>query len=122
MSEQINLRSGEEIRDWAKKNGFDVVNLESDAPRFFQPRFTPTSGPLLLFSVEHIFLTKEGQPMVSVKRVIRSISADDALYQYFQEPREHSAGSDEYSVGFRIHMKPGSNDNEVIAVVKHPVE
>jgi hypothetical protein len=122
MSEQLELRSGSEIRDWAKKNGFDVVNLESDAPRFFQPRFTPMPGPMLLFSIEHTYLTKDGQPMVSVNRIIRSTSAEDALYQYFQEPKERSSGSAEYSVGFRVHMKPGANDNEAIVVIKHTAE
>ena len=118
MSDRVGLKNGEEIRDWASKNGFDVVNLDSDGPRFFQSRFTPTSGPLVLFSVEHAYLTKDSQPMVSLKRLIRSTSAEDALYQYFQEPKERSAGSAEHMVAFRIHLKPGATDNEAITVVK----
>ena len=60
--------------------------------------------------------------MVSVKRVIRSTSAEDALYQYLKEPKEHSAGNAEYSVGFKVHIKPGANDNETITVVKQTAE
>ena len=32
----------------AKKNGFDFINLRSDAPCFFQPGFTLPLGPTLL--------------------------------------------------------------------------
>ena len=63
-----------------------------------------------------------GKPMVSVKRVIRSTNAEHALYQYFQEPKERSAGNAEYRVGFGIHTKPGAVDNETITVVKQTAE
>lgn len=118
MSEQLELHGGWEIRDWAKKNGFDVVNLESDAPRFFEARFTPTPGPMLLFSVEHTYFASERQPMVSVMQYFRATSAEDALQQYLREPKERSFGSAEQRVGFRVHMKPGATDSEAIAVVK----
>ena len=119
MSERIILGTGSEIREWAAKNGFDVVDLESDGPRFFQPRFVPTPGPMLLFTVEHTYFTNDGQPMVSVKRIIRSASAEDALYQYFREPKERSAGEAEHLVSFKTHAKPGDCDNESITVIKH---
>jgi len=45
MSERIRLDSGEQIRDWASKNGFDVVSFDSDAPRFFQPGSRPVPAP-----------------------------------------------------------------------------
>jgi hypothetical protein len=118
MSEKIDLQSGDEIRDWAGKTGFDVVSMESDAPRFFQPRFTPTPGPLALFTVEHTFNAGPGQPMVSVKRFFRVTSAEAALQQYLREPKERSAGTDETGVGFRVHLKPGTNSGEAIKVVK----
>jgi hypothetical protein len=118
MSERIDLHSGEEIRDWADKNGFDVVNLESDAPRFFQPRFMPAAGPMVLFAVEHTFFARPDQPLVSVKRFFRSASAEGALQQYLQEPKERSAGTDEQGLGFRVHMKPGATGGEAIRVAK----
>ena len=118
MSEKIDLHSGEEIRDWTSKIGFDVVNLESDAPRFFQPRFAPTPGPMALFTVEHTFFAGPGQPMVSVKRFFRSTSAEEALQQYLQEPKERSAGTEEQGLGFRVHMKPGATGGEAIKVAK----
>jgi hypothetical protein len=122
MSERIELHSGEEIRDWAKRNGFDVVDLDPGAPRFFQPMFTPVAGPMLLFSVEHTYLTNQGFPMVSVKRTFRATSAEDALIQYLREPKDRSAGQGEHSVGFIAHTKPGSGDREAIIVSKAPGE
>ena len=118
MSEKIDLQSGEEIREWAGKTGFDVVSLESDAPRFFQPSFTPAPGPLALFVVEHTFNASPGQPMVSVKRFFRVTSAEGALLQYLREPKERSAGTDETGVVFRVHMKPGTFGGEAIKVTK----
>jgi hypothetical protein len=118
MSEKIDLHSGEEIRDWTSKNGFDVVNLESDSPRFFQPRFTPTPGPMALFAVEHTFFAGPSQPVVSVKRFFRSTSAEGALQQYIQEPKERSAGADEHGLVFRLHLKPGATNGEAIGVSK----
>jgi hypothetical protein len=118
MSEKIVLHSGEEITDWTEKIGFDEVNLESDAPRFFQPRFTSPPGPLFLFSVEHTFFAGPGQPAVSVKRTFRSSNAEDALQQYLREPKERTAGTDEQSVGFRVHLKPGATGSETISVAR----
>lgn len=119
MSEHIDLHSGEEIRDWMRKNGFDIVRVESeDAPRFFQPRFTPTSGTTFLFSIEHTYCTDEGRPMVSVKRMFRATSAEDALQQYLLEGKERLCGRGEQQVGFKLHVKPGSSDKETITVVK----
>jgi hypothetical protein len=120
LSEKIDLGSGEEIRDWTSKAGFDVVNLESDAPRFFQPSFAPASGPVDLYTVEHTFFAGPGQPMVSVKRFLRSTSAEGALQHYLQEPRERSGGTDEQTLGFRLYMKPGANSGEAIRVAKAP--
>jgi hypothetical protein len=118
MSERISLPNAQEIREWGKNNGFDEVNLESDSPRFFQQKFTATPGPQLLFMIEHVFKTAEGQPLVSVKRVLRATTAEDALHQYFQEPRERTGGNEEYSVGFKVHAKPGAGGNETITVMK----
>ena len=120
MSERIELRNGQQIRDWATQNGFDVVNLDPDAPRFFQTKFIPTPGPMQLFSIEHNFLTADAQPMVTLKRIVRATAAEDALYQYFREPKERSAGNYEYRVGFAIHTKPGVTDREAIIVTKMP--
>jgi hypothetical protein len=120
MSEKIDLNNGEEIRDWTNKIGFDVVNLESDAPRFFQPRFAPTPGPMSLFMVEHTFFASPSQPAVSVKRIFRSTNAEGALQQYLQEPRERSSGTDEQGLGFKVHMKPGATGGEAIRVAKVP--
>ena len=123
MSDNIELRSGQQIKDWAAKNGFDVVvNPDLDAPRFFQSRSPATPGPIQLFSVEHSFLKTDTKPMVTLRRVFRASSADDALYQYFREPKERSAGNDEYNVGFTLHVKPGTVENESILVAKLPVQ
>ncbi len=118
MSEKIDLQNGEEIREWTKKIGFDEVNLESDAPRFFQPRFAPAPGPLTLFTVEHTFFAGTGQPMVSVRRFFRSTSAEGALQQYLQEPKDRSGGTDEQGLGFKVHLKPGATSGESIKVAK----
>jgi hypothetical protein len=116
MSEKIDLKNSTEIRDWIQKNGFDVVSLESDSPRFFQPRFTPSPGPLLLYKVEHTFLLSKAQPTVSVQQNIRAASAEDALFRYLQEPKEHATGSAEYHLGFTVHHKPGTTDFETISI------
>jgi hypothetical protein len=120
MSERLSLRKGDEIRDWANKNGFDVVSFDPDAPRFFQPRFTPATGPMFLFDVEHTYLGDQGKQMVSVKRVFRATTAEDALQQYLREPKERSAGSAEEKVGFRLHLKAGATEGETITVTKQP--
>ena len=122
MSEQISLYNGREIRDWIEKNGFDVLSPESGAPRFFQPRFTPAAGPTYLFSVEHTYSSGDGQPMISVDRVFRATSAEDALQQYLRESKGRFHGTGEERVGFRLHLKPGSADREAIAVVKEQPE
>jgi len=120
MSERIELRNGKQIREWATKSGFNVVNLEPEAPRFFEPRFIPTSGPMLLFSLEHTFLTGDGKPMVTLQRILRAAAAEDALHQYFREPKERSSGNYEYRVGFALHTKPGDTESESIVVTKMP--
>jgi len=118
MSENISLHSGPEIRLWMEKNGFDVVNADSDGPRFFQPRFMAGAGPQLLFFVEHTFFADERLPIVSVKRTFRATSAEDALLQYLREPKERSNGSGEGLVAFSVHAKPGSTGRESIVVGK----
>ena len=118
MSERIKLDNGQQIRDWASTNGFDVVSLESDAPRFFQPRFTAGPGPMSLFNVEHTYLADASRPMVSLKRVFRATSAEDALQQYLREPKERVGGEAEGRVGFRLHLKAGATEGETIAVTK----
>ncbi len=120
MSDRIDLRDGQQIREWATKNGFDVVSLDSEAPRFFGAIFTASDGPALLFSVEHSFLTTGAQPTVTLKRIVRAVSAEDALYQYFREPRERSSGNSEFRVGFTTHARPGATDGEAIMVAKLP--
>ena len=118
MSDRIDLRNGQQISEWATKNGFDIVSFDSDAPRFFGVGFVPSAGPALLFSVEHSFLTSGAQPMVTLKRIVRAASAEDALYQYFREPKERSSGNFEFRVGFTTHAKPGATDCEAIVVAK----
>jgi hypothetical protein len=118
MSEKISLNNSEEIKKWALQNGFDTVNLDLDAPRFFQSRMPQGSGSMALFSIEHIFLNKDNKPVVSLKRVIRSISAEDALYQYMKESSERRSGKDEFSVGFKTYLKPGYSDSEAIKVAR----
>lgn len=118
MSERIRLDGGVQIRDWAARNGFDVVSFDSDAPRFFQPRFTPGPGPMLLYDVEHTYLTASGQPMVTVKRTFRATSAEDALQQYLRESKDRSAGNAEGAVGFKLHLKAGAAENEAVSVAK----
>jgi hypothetical protein len=118
MSERIDLRSGQEIRDWISKNGVDIVNLDSDAPRFLQPKFMPSPGPMLLFAVEHTYLTTEEKAMVSLRRAFRATSAEDALQQYLREPKERSFGRGDQMVGFTLHDKPGRGDREALTVVK----
>lgn len=118
MTEQITLQSSWEIRDWIQKNGFDVVSLESDAPRFFHSKFTPSPGPQMLFKIEHTYLLAKGQPMITVKQNIRAANAEDALYRYLQGPKEHSTGNDEHYLGFVMHLKPGSSDQENISVIR----
>lgn len=118
MSERIDLQSSSAIKDWIQKNGFDVVNLESDSPRFFQTRFTPSAGPQVLFKVEHTFLLAKGQPLVTVKRNIRAADAEDALFQYLQGSKEHGTGNEEHYVGFVMHLKPGASDLENISVTR----
>jgi hypothetical protein len=120
MSELIRLDGGKQIRDWASKNGFDVVSFDSDAPRFFQPRFTAGPGPLVLFDVEHAYLGEAGHPVVSLKRVFRATSAEDALQQYLREAREKSAGTAEDKVGFTLHLKAGATEAETISVTRRP--
>jgi hypothetical protein len=120
MSEKIELRNGKQIREWTTRSGYDVVNLDPDAPRFFEPRFTTTAGPMLLFSLEHTFHGLEGAPMVTLKRVLRATTAEDALFLYFREPKERSSGNYEYRVGFALHTKPGETENESIVVAKMP--
>ena len=120
MSERIELANGQQIRGWATKNGFDVVNLDPEAPRFFDARFTPTPGAVQLFSVEHSYLTADGKPMITLKRVVRAATAEDALYLYFREPKERSAGDEEYRVGFAVHSKPVATDREMMVVAKLP--
>ncbi len=120
MSDKIELRNGQQIREWASRNGFDVlVAPDPDAPRFFEPRST-AGGPLELYSVEHRF-QNGNQTIVTLKRVIRASSAEDALYQYFREPKERSAGNYEYRVGFVLSVKPGTTDGEAISVAKQPM-
>ena len=119
MSEKIELSSGQQIQDWSEKNGFGViVNADPDAPRFFQGRAPVTPGPIQLYSVEHSFMNTDVQPMVTVKRIFRASSAEDALYQYYREPKERSAGNREDRVGFALNSKPGSWANEAILVAK----
>jgi hypothetical protein len=119
MSERIDLRSGEEIRDWARENEFDIVDLESeDTPRFFQRKFTPQPGPIVLFGVEHAYYTDNGRPMVSVKRVFRASSAEEALQQYLLEPKERSCGRAEQQVSFKLYVRPGGGQREAISVTK----
>jgi hypothetical protein len=101
-----------------EKNGFDVVNADSDGPRFFQPRFMPGAGPQLLFNVEHTFFADEKLPVVSVKRTFRATSAEDALLQYLREPKQRSNGDGEALVAFSLHAKPGSTARESIVVGK----
>ena len=116
MSERIVLRSGGEIREWVRNNSFDIVDIDSDSPKFFQSRFTPSPGPTLLFTVEHTYLTEDRKPLVTLKRSIRSTNAEDGLLQYLREPAERSAGDAEHKVGFKIHMKPGASEEEIITV------
>ncbi len=118
MSERVDLHSGDEIRDWAKRHGYDVVSLDPSAPRFFEPRFTPEPGPMLLFALEHTYMTGEGRPMVTVKRAFRATSAEDALLQYLREPKDRSSGQGEQRVGFTLHTKPGSGDREAVTVIR----
>ncbi len=119
MSETIGLRTGQEIRLWMEKTGFDVVAADSDGPRFFQPRFMPGAGPQLLFSVEHTFSSEKGAPLVTLKRAYRATSAEDALLQYLREPKDRSSGTAETMVGFSLLSKPGATDRESIVVAKH---
>ena len=118
MSEKIVLKSGKDIRDWAQNNSFDVVDVDFGSPRFFQARFTPTAGPMLLFAVEHTYFTDDGKPLVTVRRVLRSTDAEGALHQYLYGARDQSAGAGEYAVGFKTHMRPGASDGEAISLVR----
>lgn len=116
MAEHLELRNSQEIKDWISKNSYDIVNLDSEAPHFFQPRFTVASGPMQIFGVQHTYLKNDGYPMVSVQRSFRATSAEDALRQYLRESKERSLGGSEERVGFRLYMKAGSWDYEAINV------
>jgi len=122
MSEHLELRNSQEIRDWINRNSYDVVNLDSESPRFFQPRFTVASGPMQMFGVQHTYLQDDEQPIVSLQRSFRAISAEDALRQYLRESKERSSGMGEDRVGFRLYMKAGSRDYETIKVFKESGE
>ncbi len=122
MSETISLHTGQEIRQWMEKTGFDVVASESDGPRFFQPRFMPGAGPQLLFTVEHTFSSEKGSPLVTVKRAFHATSAEDALQQYLREPKDRSSGTAEAIVAFSLLSKPGSTDREAVLVTKQQVK
>jgi hypothetical protein len=122
MSEHLELHGGPEIRDWIGENGFDIIDIDPDAPRFFQPRFTPEAGPFLLFGVQHTYLMGSGQPLVSLQRSFRATSAEDALRQYLHEPRERSSGLTEQRVGFELHVRPGTSDDETVIVFREPAE
>ncbi len=118
MSERISLPNSSAIKEWIQNNGYDVVSLESDSPRFFQSRFTPSAGPQVLFRVEHTYSLTPGQPLVTVKRNIRAANAEDALFRYIQRSRENNAGVDEHYVGFVTHLKPGASGQESISVMR----
>ena len=79
MSEHLELRNSQEIRDWIDSNNYDVIDLDQEAPRFFQPKFTMTPGPMQIFGVQHTYLKDDEQPLVSVQRSFMAMSAEDAL-------------------------------------------
>ena len=116
MSEHLELQSSKEIRDWIDKNGFDIVNLDSEAPRFFQPKYTVAVGPMHIYGIQHTYLTNEGHPLVSVQRSFSAPDAEDAFQQYLQEPKERSFGGGEERVGFKLYMKPGAWENETVSI------
>ena len=116
MSEHLELRNSQEIRDWIDSNRYDVVDLDLETPRFFQPKFTMTPGPMQIFGVQHTYLKDDEQPIVSVQRSFMATSAEDALRQYLRESKERSLVRNEERVGFRLYMKAGSWDYEVINV------
>jgi len=58
--------------------------------------------------------------VVSLKRVFRATSAEDALQQYLREAKERSGGTAEEKVGFRLHLKAGATGAETISVTRQP--
>jgi hypothetical protein len=122
MSEYIELKNSLEIRDWVNSNSYDIVSIDSEAPRFFQPRFMVTPGQMQIFGVQHTFLKDDKNPLVSLQRSFRATSAEDALRQYLQESKERSFGGGEERVGFKLFIKAGSWDYETINVFKETEE